>query len=274
MKQHPTRRQQYKYTYLSGPLGLFAIHIIKPDGTAEINYIHADHLGSWNTITDENGNLLQEQSFDAWGNRRDPATWMNYTTTFPDVVIDRGFTGHEHLDVFGLINMNGRVYDPVVARFLSPDPYIQAPGMPQNYNGYVYCLNNPLVYTDPSGEVFGIDDLIIIGLTITGAYLGGVATNEGELNPVKWNYKSASTYIGITTGALFGYVGGYGIAHPGTISLALGITTPAAGVYLVGNQSDWSFEWTTMAGGEGSIETNKPTSIEDIIRGSNSSIPV
>ncbi len=208
------------------------------------------------------------------GNRRNPATWRAFTGTAPEPLFDRGFTGHEHLYAFNLINMNGRVYDPVVARFLSPDPYIQAPGMPQNYNGYVYCLNNPLVYTDPSGEVFGIDDLIIIGLTITGAYLGGVATNEGELNPVKWNYNSASTYIGIATGALFGYVGGYGIVHPGTISLALGITTPAAGVYLVGNQSDWSFEWTTMAGGEGSIETNKPTSIEDIIRGSNSSIPV
>ncbi|MDZ4204664.1 MAG: hypothetical protein U1C46_07575, partial [Bacteroidales bacterium] len=46
-----------------------------------IRYIHADHLGSWNIITDENGNLLQELSFDVWGNRRDPNTWRAFATT-------------------------------------------------------------------------------------------------------------------------------------------------------------------------------------------------
>jgi hypothetical protein len=46
---------------------------------------------------------------------------------------------------------NGRVYDPVVGRFLSPDPVIQSPDFTQNYNGYSYCLNNPLKYIDPSG---------------------------------------------------------------------------------------------------------------------------
>jgi RHS repeat-associated protein len=154
MKDHPTRRQQYKHTYLTGPMGVFAIHIIKPNGTEEINYIHKDHLGSWNTITDEEGNLLQELSFDAWGNRRDPATWRAFTGTPPAPLFDRGFTGHEHLYAFNLINMNGRVYDPIVGRMLSPDLFIQAPGYSQNFNRYSYCLNNPLVYTDPSGEFF------------------------------------------------------------------------------------------------------------------------
>jgi RHS repeat-associated protein len=64
----------------------------------------------------------------------------------------RGFTGHEHLDFFGLINMNGRVYDPVIARFLSPDPFVQAPMFTQSYNRYSYCFNNPLSFVDPSGD--------------------------------------------------------------------------------------------------------------------------
>jgi RHS repeat-associated protein len=64
---------------------------------------------------------------------------------------DRGFIGHEHLDGFGLINMNGRVYDPMLARFLSPDPIVQAASYGQNYNRYSYCLNNPLKFVDPSG---------------------------------------------------------------------------------------------------------------------------
>jgi uncharacterized protein RhaS with RHS repeats len=45
------------------------------------------------------------------------------------------------------------LYDPAVGRFLSPDPYVQAPGNWLNYNRYSYCLNNPLIYTDPDGEI-------------------------------------------------------------------------------------------------------------------------
>lgn len=66
-------------------------------------------------------------------------------------MFDRGYTGHEHLPEFGLINMNGRVYDPIVSRFLSPDPYIQAPGFTQSFNRYGYVFNNPLKYIDPTG---------------------------------------------------------------------------------------------------------------------------
>lgn len=52
------------------------------------------------------------------------------------------------------IHMNGRVFDPEIARFLSADPFIQAPGNLQSYNRYSYVLNNPLAYTDPSGYFF------------------------------------------------------------------------------------------------------------------------
>ena len=39
-------------------------------------------------------------------------------------------------------------------RMLSPDNYVQDPNNPNNYNRYAYCMNNPLKYTDPSGEFF------------------------------------------------------------------------------------------------------------------------
>ena len=75
--------------------------------------------------------------------------------TFNDVpdeyLFDRGYTGHEHLERFDLINMNGRVYDPRVCRFLSPDPFVQSPGYSQSYNRYAYAFNNPLKYVDLSG---------------------------------------------------------------------------------------------------------------------------
>jgi RHS repeat-associated protein len=124
------------------------------NGSASGNmyYVHTDHLGSLNVITDQGGAIVSEMSFDAWGNRRDPATWKNYKNGITaSSITSRGFTGHEHIDEFGLINMNGRVYDPVLGVFLSPDNVVQAPDYSQSYNRYTYCLNNPLAYTDPSG---------------------------------------------------------------------------------------------------------------------------
>nr|WP_256470542.1 RHS repeat-associated core domain-containing protein [Alkalimarinus coralli] len=69
---------------------------------------------------------------------------------------DRGFTDHEHMDEVGLIHMNGRVYDPVIGRFLSADPYVQAPYNSQSYNRYSYGWNNPLSVTDPAGYCSGL----------------------------------------------------------------------------------------------------------------------
>jgi len=84
--------------------------------------------------------------------RRNPTNWT-YTSVPTATNTRHGFTGHEHLDKFALINMNGRVYDPVIGRFLSPDPVLQDPANAQNYNKYSYVLNNPLKYTDPSGYI-------------------------------------------------------------------------------------------------------------------------
>lgn len=69
----------------------------------------------------------------------------------PELLLGCGYTGHEHLPWFGLINMNARLYDPATRRFLNPDPVVQLPDNTQSYNRYSYCLNNPLRYTDPTG---------------------------------------------------------------------------------------------------------------------------
>ena len=139
-------------TYLTGPMGVFAV--VETSGNEDtLHYILKDNLGSWTTITDSQGNVEQELSFDAWGDRRNPNTWLSYSVAEPveAPMFDRGFTGHEHLYAFGLINMNGRMYDPQMSSFLSVDAYVQSPDNSQSFNRYAYCLNNPLKYTDPSG---------------------------------------------------------------------------------------------------------------------------
>ncbi|MCF8387876.1 MAG: RHS repeat-associated core domain-containing protein, partial [Bacteroidales bacterium] len=200
--------QVKKLNYLSGPDGVFAIYIEDEINGNRFNYVLKDHLGSYNVIADENGNKLEELSFDAWGQRRNPNDWKNENvpTSF---LFRRGFTGHEHLDEFGLINMNGRVYDDALGRFLSPDPFVQMPDFSQNFNRYSYCLNNPLIFTDPSGEIIWAP--IIIGAAL-GTYMGGAIANEGNFNPFEWDYSSGKTWGymlgGAIVGGLSGYVGG------------------------------------------------------------------
>lgn len=164
-------------TFVSGPLGVFAA-VTGSNNAETTRYIYKDHLGSWTTITDDAGVILQELSFDAWGNLRSPSTWSG---TYNGILLyDRGFTGHEHLFDFGLVNMNGRMYDPVMSSFLSVDNFIQNPGTSQNFNRYSYCMNNPLRYTDPSGELFGAV-LGVISDVVNNVF---VRTFEGE----KWDW--------------------------------------------------------------------------------------
>jgi RHS repeat-associated protein len=120
--------------------------------TPVVYAIFRDNLGTITHLKSSSETL--EYSFDAFGRRRSADDW-SYTLDANDKALfaDRGFTGHEHLTQFGLINMNGRLYDPLVGRFLSPDNYVQSPDFTQNFNRYGYCLNNPLRYTDPSGDI-------------------------------------------------------------------------------------------------------------------------
>lgn len=115
-------------------------------------YLHRDYLGSILGITDKDGNFKEKRHFDAWGNLIKLTDGNNIALT-KFAVFDRGYTGHEHLQGVSLIHMNGRLYDPVLHRFLMPDNYVQDPYNTQNYNRYGYVLNNPLLYVDYSGEL-------------------------------------------------------------------------------------------------------------------------
>ena len=137
-------------------------------------YLHRDYLGSIIAISDENGLAVERRHFDAWGNLA-KLQQNNVAVVLPTdgtatklMLLDRGYTSHEHLSEVGLIHMNGRLYDPVLRSFLMPDNFIQQPENTQNYNRYAYVLNNPLMYTDPSGELL-IGTAILIGALVAGA---------------------------------------------------------------------------------------------------------
>ena len=141
-----------KINYIFAGGKAIAIFETKAQGDSTLLFIHHDQLGSINAYSDVNGILVQELSYDAWGRRRNPETWAYYTDIIDAGAWDsHGFTGHEHIDLFEVVNMDGRMYDPVIGRFLSPDPIIQSPDFSQSLNRYAYCLNNPLSLVDPSG---------------------------------------------------------------------------------------------------------------------------
>ncbi|MEX2964821.1 RHS repeat-associated core domain-containing protein, partial [Microbulbifer sp. TYP-18] len=116
-------------------------------------YLLRDHLGSLDVVTDATGAVTEQLSFDPWGQRRQPHNWRDaLSSTQLTNILDitpRGFTGHESLDRMGLIHMNGRIYDPLLGRFVQADPNIDGTTSSQGYNRYSYVHNNPLAFTDP-----------------------------------------------------------------------------------------------------------------------------
>lgn len=239
-------------TFISGPLGVFAA--VTSNGTTEsLRYIYKDHLGSWTTITDDAGTVLQELSFDAWGNLRAPGSWSGLYNGV--LLYDRGFTGHEHLFSFGLINMNGRMYDPAMSSFLSVDNYVQSPDFSQSFNRYAYCLNNPLRYVDPSGEEF-ITAAIIIGSVIIGAYTGGTLANGGSYNPVHWDWNNMGTYIGMIGGGIAGglsagagfALAGAGFSFCNTTAIAASSLIYSSGMHITGLGAGFDYDISVSIG--------------------------
>jgi len=171
---------------------------------------------------------VYEQNFDAWGRDRNPNDW-SYTpnpnpNTQPPWLI-RGFTGHEHHREFGIVNMNGRMYDPLVGRMFSPDNYVQGVGFTQGFNRYSYALNNPLVNTDPTGDF--VIAPVLIGIAY-GALIGAgtsvaVYATSTAITGQKWDWNSfgRAAAFGALGGAIGGGLGAVG-AQLGTFGQSLG----------------------------------------------------
>jgi RHS repeat-associated protein len=189
---------------------LAAVHPQVP--VDEFLYICRDHLGSITHVVSSEGEDLQELSYDSWGRPRDPDTHTLYASSEQPVpVLGRGYTGHEHLPKFNLINMNARLYDPALGRFLMADPVITDAGWGQGYNRYAYALGNPLKYVDPTGKsvsaaIFGISVAVA---TMTSAYFTTVSMT-GYYNIARWDFRKTSTWLGFFGGAAIGAAGAVG----------------------------------------------------------------
>lgn len=230
-----------EWTYIYAPNGLAAIYYKTNTNTGQLLYVLSDHLGSPILLTDNNQVIKEKYSFDAWGRRRNSDNW-SYVGLTPNQYLNRGYTFHEHINEFNLINMNGRVYDPVLGRFIQPDNYIQSGDILQSFNRYAYVFNNPLSSIDPDGNNPIVIGAIVGG--IVGAYFGfKEAQSIGESGG--WFYfrhMIGYTVIGAVSGAAGAYIGGSGIAFANLASIFVASTVNSAltNVYTRG-ESDVSF---------------------------------
>lgn len=185
-----------EYDYIQTPEGLSAISV-KSNNIRSFYYVHTDHLGNIRVVTTANKDIKTRYYYDAWGKQ---------TVSSGTKITNRGFLSQEHLDEFGLINLNARMYDPVVGRFLGLDPYVQMTGNTQSYNRYSYAMNNPLRYKDPSGEII---PYVVAGMILlTKFYNDAYKANDNELNPTKWDWSKANYTIGFSSeNGIYGGVG-------------------------------------------------------------------
>jgi len=240
-----------EYTYLGGNAYTAPVVAVTQGGATSYFYLLRDHLGSVTHVVRSDNTLEAEYSYDAWGRRRSANNWSYTLDALDKPLFDgRGFTGHEHLPWFDLINMNGRLYDPLISRFLSPDNFVQAPDLSQAFNRYSYCLNNPLAYTDPSGEFFIIDSWLI-GLFSGGwkeankravndiKIWGGLFASDPNKNPLGrlWEIKSRFTWQLPQT------IGGFLTAHSyNTLGLKGGVKSVEYkyGATVVSTRKNWT----------------------------------
>ncbi|MFA6409526.1 MAG: RHS repeat-associated core domain-containing protein [Gammaproteobacteria bacterium] len=118
------------------------------NATTQIYEFLKDNLGSITAIVDEFANIHNNFAYEPFGKQ------IILKGTDSASITHQGFIGHQEVEPFNLIHMNGRIYDPILARFLSADPSVQMPTNLQSLNRYSYCVNNPLRYVDPNGFDF------------------------------------------------------------------------------------------------------------------------
>ncbi|MFY9314849.1 MAG: RHS repeat-associated core domain-containing protein [Burkholderiales bacterium] len=232
--------------YVNGGAGLIGVYVTKssyvsPDGP-EMRYYHKDHLGSIAVITNPAGAVMERLAYEAFGERRlANGSPEDRASPLVGISTDRGFTGHEHLDEMMLIHMNGRIYDPVLARFMTADPFLQSPGNLQSYNRYSYVFNNPLMYTDPSGyfvhknlkSLFKAAVIVVAAIYLGPEVLSAFTASAGGASAFGYSIVTASGTLGIslsTTGLIAsGAIGGFAAGLIGGGDLESGLKGALSG---------------------------------------------
>lgn len=194
-----------KYVYANG------MHIARISPSAMVQYYVGDHLDSTRKVLDASRATIFSTDYEPFGKPYAPSGSEAYK-----------FTSERHDDSTGLLYLRAREYDPDLGRFVSADPVLGSLSKPQTQNRYAYVINNPLLYSDPTGEcpncvAAGIGAAIgaLVGYVGCGIATGGWAT---------WDCAIAAG-AGAVVGGLAGLTFGASLSLAG----AAGLGTAMAG---------------------------------------------
>ena len=205
-----------------------------------IYFYRKDAQGNIMALLDNNGAVVVEYKYDAWGNHEAEVASEEYVALAEKNPFRyRSYYYDEETDLYYL---QTRYYDPEVGRFLSQDDVSYL--APDNINGlnlYAYCSNNPVMNVDPTGR-FVITISMLIGALVVGAITGAVI--GGIAGGVTAAINGQDIFIGIAFGALGGMIMGAGSAIGGvflapalagaSITLAAGTAISTAAAVAIG----------------------------------------
>jgi RHS repeat-associated protein len=196
-------------------------------GTAITRYVHPDHLGSIDVVTDASGTVVQLLDYYPYGATR--VSTSTYPTNEKRQYINQFMDAQTGLDY-----LNARYYDAARGQFLSQDPVFLALGTPQSealsqqrtayllsdpqqLGAYSYSRDNPIVHKDPSGNAFGVDD--------AAGFLGGGIVGAVSYVGVSIASGNQMTLGGLSGSFLTGGVIGWGLVNtPETLGVSNAIS--------------------------------------------------
>lgn len=181
------------YYYANGEL------LSRKDPDGKRYYYHNDHLTGTNVVTDSAGNLVGRTRYKPFGGLIEGGLSRNL------------FTGQEFDKETGIYYYSARYYNPTLMRFTQADPVIQNFYDPQNLNSYSYTLNNPVKYTDTTGNIVQIPSAVLMYISAL------VSTPDFSMDAA---FIMQSALSGDYEGAGYGAVG---LAIPGVLAAETGI---------------------------------------------------
>jgi RHS repeat-associated protein len=242
--------QTFHYLY-----GMGADQVLAQDSETGMVWSLADRLGSIDVLTNEQGVIVDQRTYDSFGN--------TLSQLDPNVKFRFGYTGRESDPETGLYYYRARYFDANVGRFISTDPIGFEAG---DANLYRYVNNSSTLATDPSGKI-----LNILGIAAIGGVIGGLYALADDIQSGHLNENTFERVInGAKTGAIAGAVIGSGLAIVGGLAgLAVsGGVVSASTVTATGLLAGAGFSGWQVGGGIYNIANGKPlTGTLDIIGG-------
>ena len=179
----------------------------------EYEYEYRDHLGDLRlSYKNENGlpKIVQQSTNDPWGWEVKGLSSMTAGNTTQN---NFRFLNRESVFETGWVNLNNRMVDPQLGRFISQDKMGEEGGQ-ESLSLYQYGWNNPVLKPDPDGNCptcpLALAGGIIGGLVGGGIEIGSQLYNGGKVS--NWGAVGGATAQGAITGAVAGFTGGASLA--------------------------------------------------------------